>query len=178
MARNRAAAPGPVRLGRRGHPPTAGRSAPDARRSPGARRFWLVRGLRVLAAACLAVDAYVHADLAANYDLNAAALSQGDLFRIEAGLACLAALLVLVLGRRPGFGFAFLVAVGGLAAVMLYRYVDVGRLGPLPNMYEPVWFPEKTVSAVAEGAAAFLAACGFAAEWVTARARRRRSATA
>ena len=37
------------------------------------------------------------------------------------------------------------------AAVMLYRYVDIPAIGPLPAMYEPVWFFEKTLSAVAEG---------------------------
>jgi hypothetical protein len=35
--------------------------------------------------------------------------------------------------------------------VLLYRYVDVGSIGPIPNMYEPVWFGEKTHSAYAEG---------------------------
>jgi hypothetical protein len=41
-----------------------------------------------------------------------------------------------------------------VGAVLLYRYVDVGAIGPVPNMYEPVWFTLKTRSAVAEGAVA------------------------
>lgn len=110
--------------------------------------------LRVIAAAGLAVDAYVHADLAAGFDANGAHITQGTLFRLEAGLAALAALLVLVHGRRLAAAFALLVSLSALGAVLLYRYVDVGTLGPLPNMYEAFWYTEKTVSAVAEAVAA------------------------
>lgn len=117
--------------------------------------------LRLLTAAGLAVDAYVHADLAANYDPVTKTISQGDLFRIEAGAAALAALLVILFGTRPlVWGYALLVAAAGVAAVLLYRYVDVGSVGPLPNMYEPGWYPEKTASAVAEAAAMVTAAAG------------------
>jgi hypothetical protein len=117
--------------------------------------------LRFLVAAGLAVDAYVHADLAGNYDAIHASISQGSLFRIEAGVASAAALLVLVAGRRIGFTLAFAVAASAFGAIMLYRYVNVGTLGPLPNMYEPVWFTEKTTAAVAEAGAMLLAACGL-----------------
>lgn len=117
--------------------------------------------LRLLAAAGLAVDAYVHADLAPAYGGIRATISEGDLFRIEAGAAAGAALIVLVAGRRAGFGLALAVAASGLGALLLYRYVDVGRLGPVPNMYEPSWFPEKTAATVAEAAAAVLAAGGL-----------------
>lgn len=117
--------------------------------------------LRILVAAGLAVDAYVHADLAPIYDGVRASISQGDLFRIEAAAASAAALLVLVVGRRTGFGLAFVVAAAGLGALLLYRYLDVGQLGPLPNRYEPAWYPEKTIAAVAEAAATVLAAGGL-----------------
>jgi hypothetical protein len=105
---------------------------------------------RVLAAAGLAVDAYVHADLAPQYDAVNATISQGDLFRIEAAISALAALVVLVWRRFPGDAFAWLVAAGGFALLMIYRYVDVGKWGPFPDMYEPVWFTEKWVAAVAQ----------------------------
>ncbi|MFF2147025.1 hypothetical protein [Kitasatospora sp. NPDC058190] len=114
--------------------------------------------LRWLAAAGLAVDAYIHAHLADQYDAVSASVSQGDLFRLEAALAALAALLVLVWPRRSAVTLAFVVAAGGLAALLLYRYVDVGTLGPLPNMYEPVWFSDKQTAAIAEGVAALAAA--------------------
>jgi hypothetical protein len=49
-----------------------------------------------------------------------------------------------------------------LGAVLLYRYVDVGVLGPLPDMYENTWqVPGKLLSAYAEGAAVVLAGLGL-----------------
>src|SRR5579859_5027574 len=117
--------------------------------------------LRLLVAAGLAVDAYVHADLAPVYDGIHGSVSQGDLFRIEAGAAAAAALIVLAAGRRAGLGLAFAVSASALGALLLYRYVDVGRLGPLPNMYEPGWFPEKVAAAAAEAVAMVLAGCGL-----------------
>ncbi|MBT2526831.1 hypothetical protein J7E91_15700 [Streptomyces sp. ISL-99] len=105
---------------------------------------------RLLAAIGLAVDAYVHAHLADRYDAVSATISQGTLFRIEAALAALAALLVLVWRRAPADAFAWLVAAGGLAALLVYRYVDVGELGPLPNMYEPIWFSDKNIVVAAQ----------------------------
>ncbi|WP_329571803.1 hypothetical protein [Kitasatospora sp. NBC_01266] len=118
--------------------------------------------LRVLTAAALAVDAYVHADEASAYDLVKKQVSQGTLFRAEAAAAGVAALLVLVAGRRlVVWAFAFVVAAAGLAAVLVYRYIDVGTLGPFPNMYEPVWFGKKTASAIAEAVATVAALLGF-----------------
>ena len=122
---------------------------------------WTLLALRVLTAAGLAIDAYVHADLAGAYDPVRHSISQGTLFRIEAGLAAFAALLIVVTAHRAAWAVAFLVAAGGLAAVLLYRYVDVGTLGPLPNMYEPIWFAKKTFSAVAEAVAAAAALAGL-----------------
>lgn len=46
---------------------------------------------------------------------------------------------------------AGVVGFGGLAAVLLYRYVAVPGFGPVPGMYEPAWYAEKTLSAIAEG---------------------------
>ncbi|MCX4750421.1 hypothetical protein OG455_33765 [Kitasatospora sp. NBC_01287] len=105
----------------------------------------LVRGaLRLLAAAGLAVDAAIHLHLADRYDPVSASISQGTLFRAEGAAAGLAVLLVLFWRHRIGDAFAWLVAVAGLAALLLYRYVDVGAHGPLPNMYEPIWYADKT----------------------------------
>ena len=117
--------------------------------------------LRGLVAAGLAVDAAVHADLAPIYTGIHASISEATLFRIEAGVSAAAALLVLTIGRRVGFGAAFAVAASALGAILLYRYVDVGRLGPLPNMYEPAWFGEKSLAALAEAGATALAAVGL-----------------
>ena len=118
--------------------------------------------LRVVVAAGLAVDAVVHLRLAPGYQLaDPAGIGQGNLFRIEAVVAILAAVLVLVTGSRLAYAFAFAVAASALAAVVLTRYVEVPAFGPLPSMYEPVWFGQKTASAVAEGVAAVAALVGF-----------------
>ncbi len=112
---------------------------------------------RVVAAAGLAVDVYVHWHLASGYDFvrghGTPHITQGGLFRLEGALALVALILVLI-PRRWTAAMAFLVAAGGVVAVLLYRYVDVGAIGPIPNMYEPLWYTEKTVSLVAEGIAA------------------------
>jgi hypothetical protein len=53
---------------------------------------------------------------------------------------------------------------------VLYRYVDVGAFGPVPNMYDPFWAPaEKTLSAVAEAVAALAALALFVIFHVQAR---------
>ncbi|WP_066951582.1 hypothetical protein [Streptomyces lushanensis] len=114
------------------------------------RRLRVLRGAaRLLAALALAVNAYVHADLAPRYDLVGDNISQGTLFRAEAGLSALAALLVLIWHRLVGDLFTWIVAAGSLALLFVYRYVDVGTLGPFPNMYEPRWYDEKFVAVVA-----------------------------
>lgn len=116
---------------------------------------------RLLLAAGLAVDAYVHANLAGGFDAVHATVSQGNLFRVEAAVASLVALLVLVLPRRRLlYVLAAAVAASALGAVLLYRYVNVGPLGPLPNMYEPVWYFQKSLSAVAEAIALLAALTG------------------
>jgi len=122
---------------------------------------WTLLALRVLTAAGLAIDAYIHADLAGAYDPVRHSISQGTLFRIEAGAAAFAALLIVVTAHRAAWAVAFLVAASSFGAIVLYRYVDVGTLGPLPNMYEPIWFTEKWVAAVAEAVATVTALAGF-----------------
>ena len=129
--------------------------APDNSVPERGRPRRVARGVaRLLAAAGLAVDAYVHARLAGRYDEVTATLGQGLLFRIDAALAVLAALLVLTWRRPAADTFAWLVATGGLALLLLYTYVDLGAPGPLPDMYEPGWSGEKKLAALAQAVAA------------------------
>jgi hypothetical protein len=44
--------------------------------------------------------------------------------------------------------------------MLVSRYVDLGQIGPLPDLYDPVWFPEKLLAAFAEGAAFVTALAG------------------
>jgi hypothetical protein len=112
--------------------------------------------LRLIVAGGLAYSAYVHYDLHTNYSHNGSSITQGDIFVAQAVAASVAAALVLFVGRAVGWITGFLVATGSFAAVMVYRYVNVGKIGPLPNMYEPIWFTEKSDSAIAEAVAAAL----------------------
>lgn len=119
--------------------------------------------LRLLTAAGLAIDAYVHAHLAGDFDAIGRTLSQGVLFRVEAGVASLLVLLVLFAPwRRAVYAAVLVVAASALGAVLLYRYVNVGALGPLPNMYEPIWYFQKSLSAVGEAVALAGGLAGFA----------------
>jgi hypothetical protein len=71
-------------------------------------------------------------------------------------------LLVLVRPRPSSWLVGLLAGASALAAVLLYRYVDVGSLGPLPDMYENTWqVPGKLLSAYAEAAAVVFATLGL-----------------
>jgi hypothetical protein len=136
----------------------------SAQRGALARSRFVSWTLRVATAAALGVDAVVHWQNAPAYDAVTATLSQGTLFRAEAAVAVAVGLLVLVRPRTSSWVAALLVAASALAAVLLYRYVDLGALGPLPDMYENTWqVPGKLLSAWAEGAAVVLAALGLLA---------------
>jgi hypothetical protein len=123
------------------------------------------RLLTLVTVAGLGVDGYIHWHLAPRFDTltgtTSPHISQGELFRLEAGLSLIAILLVLLAPHRFAAVVAFLIAAGGLGAVLMYGYIDVGSFGPLPDMYDPTWYPEKTISAVAETAAAAGALCLF-----------------
>jgi hypothetical protein len=109
------------------------------------------------------VSALIHVQLAPGYQQAApGGIGQGTLFLVQAGAAALAAVFVLLKGSRMAFAAAAVVALSSLAAVILYRYVQVPAIGPLPSMYEPVWYTAKVITAVAEAAAGALAVAGYA----------------
>jgi hypothetical protein len=115
--------------------------------------------LAVVVVAGLAIDAWVHFDLADAFaGVKTSTLSQADLFRVESVAAIIAAVALVVRPRRYTAAFAFLVAAAGTVAVVLYRYVDVGKIGPIPDMYDPFWAPtEKVLSLIGEIVAAVAA---------------------
>lgn len=137
-----------------------------AQESPGrvrAGRRGRELAVRVLVAAALAVDAYVHLDLAPAMQLAApGGVGGGTLFRIQAGAAVAAALFLLVTGSRLGYALAALVALSALVPVLLYSLVNVPALGPIPSLYDPTWYPAKVASVVAETVAVVLAVLGMA----------------
>ena len=123
-----------------------------------------VAALSILVAAALAVSAYVHLDLASLYSQNKAGgtVSQGLLFRVQGVVSIVLAVALVALGRRFPLLFLLcaLLLLGSVGAVVLYHYVDVGKILFLPDMYEPIWFGKKTLSAFVEGAGALLAIVG------------------
>ena len=132
----------------------------------------LVRALAAATAALLAVDSFVHVTDASLYDsITTSTISEGTLFRIEALVALLVAVALLIQPRPAVWAVAAVVAASAAGAVLLSTYVDLGPLGPLPDMYEPTWaLAGKAVSAVAEIAATVLALAGLT---LALRARRR-----
>ena len=120
--------------------------------------------LRALVAAALGIDSFVHATNASIYDPpHGGLITEGNLFRAEAVIAGLVALLLLIRASRLTWTLAIGVAAIALGAVVLYRYVDVGAIGPIPDLYEPTWqVPGKLLSAYAEAAAVLVSVVGLA----------------
>lgn len=155
------------RNGRAGRTTTMSRNACPARRFTWLTvlRTWLPRAprqaaivaARLIAVAGLSVDAYVHLDLASTYSEAQAVINEGVLFRGEAALALLAGLALLTSQRRRAFVLGFAVSASAFTVMLASRYVDLGPIGPFPDLYDPVRFPEKLWAAGGEAAAA--AAC-------------------
>jgi hypothetical protein len=106
---------------------------------------------RVLAAIALGISAYVHLHLAHLYSYPGT-ITGTELFRAQGIVAAVVAVALLLTGNRWVWLAAVAIGLASFAAVMLYRYVDVGAIGPLPNMNDATWqpSPEKLLSAVAE----------------------------
>ncbi len=123
-------------------------------------RQWPLWTARVVTAAGLAIDAYVHFDLASQYAESGGTINEGVLFRVEAVVAVLVAVAVIATGRLAVLLAGLVVAASALAVMLVSRYVDIGPIGPFPSLYDPVWFPEKMLAAYAEGAATVTALAG------------------
>lgn len=114
--------------------------------------------VRLAVITALAIDAVVHLTSASSYDpATGGVITEGNLFRAEAATAGVVALLLLVRPRSWSWAGALAVSGSALAAVLLYRYVNVGAIGPIPNLFEPTWqAPGKLVATYAEAVASVL----------------------
>jgi hypothetical protein len=117
---------------------------------------------RLLAGVGLAVSAYVHLDLSSSPYAAAGQLTVGVLFLGQAVVAAAVALLVLARPSRASYAAAGLVAGASLLALVLSTYVRLPSVGPFPVLYEPVWYADKAVAAVAAGIALLGALTGLA----------------
>jgi len=115
-------------------------------------------------AAALGIDAYVHATTASFYDApHAGLITEGNLFRAETVVSAVLALFLLLRPSGRTLAAALVVAATAVGAVVLYRYVNIGAVGPIPNLYEPSWqVPGKLPSALAEASALPLSLVGLA----------------
>lgn len=130
-------------------------------RLPRSPRQGAVAAARLTAVAGLSIDACVHLDLASTYAEARAPVSEGTLFRAEAVLALLTGLALITSARRLPFVLGLAVSASALTVMLISRYVDLGPLGPFPDLYDPVWYPEKLWAAGGEAAAVIASVAGI-----------------
>ena len=118
--------------------------------------------VRLLTAAALAVSAYVHLGLSSSPYYAGGQLTLGALFLGQAVVAGVVALWLAVRPSRAAYVVAAVVAAASFLALVLSTYVRLPSFGPFPVLYEPVWYADKVVAAVAAGLALLAAAAGLA----------------
>ena len=121
---------------------------------------WLA--VRLLTSAALAVSAGVHLDLSSPPYYAAGQLTLGALFLAQAVVAGLVALWVLLRPGRGSYTAAAAVAVASFLALVVSTYVRLPAVGPFPVLYEPFWYGDKVVAAVAAAVAVLAAVAGLA----------------
>jgi hypothetical protein len=118
--------------------------------------------VRLVTAAALAVSAYVHVDLSSSPYFAGGQLTLGALFLGQAVVAAVVALWVAVRPSRAAYAAAAVVAAASFLALVLSTYVQLPAVGPFPVLYEPFWYADKVVAAVAAAVALLAAAVGLA----------------
>ena len=121
---------------------------------------WLA--VRLLTAAGLAVSAYVHVRLSSSPYYAGGQLTLGALFLAQAVVAAVVALWVLARPSRAAGVAALVVAVASFLALVVSTYVRLPSAGPFPVLYEPFWYADKVVAAVAAAVAGLAATAGLA----------------
>jgi hypothetical protein len=130
-------------------------------RRPGSPRQAAAAAMRLIAIAGLVIDAYVHLDLASTYSEAQATINEGVLFRAEAALALITVIALTISRRRLPFVLSLAVSASALALILVSRYVNIGPFGPFPDLYDPVWYPEKLWAAGGEAGAAVASAAAI-----------------
>ena len=110
---------------------------------------WILIGIT---AAALIINAVIHLQLADPFDaISGTLISQGWLFRIQAFVGIVTAVLLVVVRRVWVAAAGTVVAAGGLALILITVAVplDLTALG-LPLLFEPLWYPQKTIAAIVQ----------------------------
>ena len=118
--------------------------------------------VRLLTGAALGVSAGVHAQLSSSPYSAAGQLTLGALFLTQAVVAAVVALWVLARPTRAAYAAALVVAAASFLALVVSTYVRLPSVGPFPVLYEPFWYADKVVAAVAAAVAGLAAAAGLA----------------
>lgn len=120
--------------------------------------------LRVFGALALGFSAYLHFRIAAERPPLFAdgQVTLSGLFVAQAVTATAVSLWVLVHGVRLAWLAFGAVALGSLTALLLSVYVQIPSIGPFPAIFEPLWYTDKVLAAVAAGVATIVAIAALA----------------
>ncbi len=120
--------------------------------------------LRVIGALALGYSAYLHFRIASDRPPLFAddKVTLSGLFVAQAVAATVVSLWVLLHGIRLAWLAFAAVALGSLAALLLSVYVEIPAFGPLPTIYEPLWYTDKVLAAIAAGVASLVALVALA----------------
>jgi hypothetical protein len=115
--------------------------------------------LRVIGALALGYSGYLHLRIALDRPPLFAdgQVTLSGLFIAQAVAAAVVVLWVLVRGDLVAWLAFGAVAVGSLVALVLSVYVRIPSVGPFPVIYEPVWYLDKNLAAVAAAIATLTA---------------------
>jgi len=114
----------------------------------------------IITAAALVLNAVIHFELASIYDaIPGALLSQGALFRIQAVVGIVIAVMLMISVKVGRIALstavvAAIVAAGGFALVVTTTLIplDLTAIG-LPYLFEPIWFSDKIMTVVVQAVA-------------------------
>lgn len=106
--------------------------------------------VRLVGVVLLAMSAGTHLHLAPLYNIGPP-ITTGQLFVAQGVLTALIALWLLVRNSVAAWLVATVLMAASLAAVLASVRLSIPAFGPFPSLYEPIWFPEKVLSALAEG---------------------------
>src|SRR5688572_7670190 len=120
--------------------------------------------LRVIGALALGYSAYLHFRIATDRPPLFAdgQVTLSGLFIAQAVAATIVSLWVLMQGARIAWLAFGAVAVGSLVALLMSVYVEIPSIGPFPAIYEPIWYTDKVLAAVAAGVATLTALVALA----------------
>jgi hypothetical protein len=138
-------------------------STASTRRTPSVGTAQRSLPLRLLAALSLGISSYVHVDLAEGPLFAAGQITMAGLFIGHAVAAAIVGLWVLVRHSRLAWLAVGVVGLVSVLALVVTVYVSVPSIGPLPPVYEPIWYPEKVVAAVTGALPALAALVALAA---------------